>query len=152
MFDLDNEESLRELIDKRNERNIVIPLYVTINGHRYGLWELDQITSFSPSFMKVGFGSSFGMFVKSGFPTEHMYDFTIQKLFDHFDYDENVLTRYIVFESGELTEEEMEISQMYQEIQLYINGIGDKIEEHVKQYRYDIRKRMMEDDDAYLDE
>ena len=41
---------------------------------------------------------------------------------------------------------------MHQEIQLYINGIGDKIEEHVKQYRYDIRKRMMEDDDAYLDE
>jgi hypothetical protein len=153
MFDIENEEALRNIIDQRDEQYYVIPLYVNINNCKYALWELNQVTSFSPSIMKVGFGSSVSVFMKQSFLTEHMYDFPIVKMFHHFDYEENVNTEYVVFESGFLTDEEVEQSVMHEQIQTYVKALSERVEKHVTEYRIQLRKQIAEEmsKDVYYD-
>jgi len=149
MFDIENQDAIMELIDTRNENCIVIPLYVNINNELYGLWELDEITSFSRNMIKVGFGSSKGLFIKSPFPNDCMYEFEMKKMFSYFDYDENTETFYFVFESGLLNEDEL-TDDIHKQMQQYIEAIADRVQKYVDEYRTELRKRLMEDEDSYI--
>lgn len=149
MFDMENQEAIMKLINERDENCYVIPLYVHINNQRYNLWEMNEITDFSPHTIKVGFGSSQGLMVRFPFPSKCMFEFDMIRIFHRYDYDRDVETFYHVFESGFLSDEELK-DEMHQQIQAYVNAISEHVMKHVNEKRQEVRKQMMEDEDNYI--
>jgi hypothetical protein len=148
---MNNEEMIQKLIDERNENCYVIPLYIHINHKYYQLWEMDQIENYSNQIIKVGFGSSVGLMMKSPFPIKQVIDFDIVKTFQSYNYDKEISIRYYVLESGFLTEEEL-TDDIHKQIQMYVEAIGERVNKIVTEKRMALRKRMMENQDNYINQ
>lgn len=149
MFDMTNEEAIIQMIKDKDEDCYVIPLYVHINNNRYNLWEMDQINDFSPYFIKVGFGSSRGLMIKSQLPAECVYEFNMELTLHQYDYDKDVDRFYYVFETGFMEEEELK-DDFHKQIQAYMDAIAEYVKKHVEERRMKVRKQMMEDEDNYI--
>lgn len=101
-FFIDDEQRIAELIRRRKSDAYVMPLYVKIYNDLIDITELDSIDNYSPSAMKVGFGSRYGLFDdKPQFPIDHIYEFDIVRKFTLFDGRINNDVQYYVFESSD---------------------------------------------------
>jgi hypothetical protein len=151
MFDINNKEALRKAINNRNENSFVIPLYILSDNHRYAIWEINEIQNFSVNTFKIGFGSSIGLKVKTPMLSQYLFDFNTILIDKYFDYDDNVEYTYFVFESGYMSEEEMDVSSMHTEIGMYVESIGEYVQKIVSEYKNKIHEEMLSDKDAYID-
>ena len=151
MFDMTNEEALMKLINGRDENAYIVPLYVHINNERYNLWEIDQIDNFSRSTIKIGFGSSRGLMVKSQLPQECLNEFEMLKTSHQYDYDKDVDVFYCVFESGFLNEEEL-TDDFHIQIQTYVEQVAEYVNQIVQEKRKQRIQNMLNDSNNYMDE
>ena len=151
MFDMNNEEAIMKLINERDENCFVIPLYVHINNERYNLWELKDITDFSRNTIKVGFGSSRGLMIKSPFPKECVYEFEMTLTTRNYDYDRDVEIFYYVFESGFLYEEELK-DDIHTQMEAYVEQIAEYVNQIVQEKRKERIQSMLNNSDNYVDE
>lgn len=137
MFDMNNKELVKKIIDQRDDDEYVIPLYVKIYNEKFSILELDNITDISPSSFKVGFGSSSSIFTKNSFISKYAMDFETINVFKVFDNDNNVDVLYNIFETGFVTEN----SDMHIQINDYVQMLMDRISDSVSIKR----KKMLED-------
>lgn len=124
MFNIDNEKYITSMVDMREDNQYVIPLYVKMYKERYSLDELNQITDFSPSGFKVGFGSNINPFSSNSFITEFILDFDVVRTCTG---ENNLSGKYIVFESGYVNNDTLMHDQINSYVQLLESHIKDNI-------------------------
>lgn len=137
MFDVNDKELVKKIIDQRDDDEYVIPLYVKIYNEKFSILELDNITDISPSSFKVGFGSSSSMFIRNSFISKYAMDFEPINVFGVFDNDNGVDILYNIFESSFVTEN----SDMHIQINNYVHILMDYISNLVNNKR----KKMLEE-------
>ena len=138
MFDINDNEKIKRYINKRKDDMIIIPMYVSLYNERYDICELDKITEYSPSALKVGFGSCMSVIEKNPFPRGYMYLVDIQTIFKEFDEVKNIDISYITFESSTVSGD----NKICKEINYYFEIIEEYIREHVKEYKKKLVENM----------
>ena len=151
MFDMSRQDMIMKMIDERDDRCYVIPLYIHVNNNRYQLWELDEIENFSMSTLRIGFGSSRGLKIGKPLPGNCIYEFNMEQIFHEYNYDLDVDRFYYVFESGLLDDDELQ-DELHQQIQMYVNSIIEYLKESVDKKRKERIKSMLNNVDNYIDE
>lgn len=123
MFDMNDKDKIMKLINMRDKDHRIIPLYVQIYNKRYSLLELDQIkTRFTRSCFKVGFGTADALFMTNSFPTNRVTEFDIVNLFTEYDEDKDVNIRYMIFESGNIDNDD---TRLIEELNYYVDMLYD---------------------------
>ena len=100
MFNMDDQDLIREWIDERKSGAYVSPLYVRNYNDRYSIMELKDITNFNPSGFRVGFGIHVSIMDRFSFPNSLMSNFECMTAFSHYNDEYNTNERYIVLEIG----------------------------------------------------
>lgn len=146
MFDIENTELIKKFIDLReyNKGSIVLPIYVLIGNTPYGLNELDDIETCTPSMIKVVFGSSNNVFRSYGFPASDLIKFNNVKRFQFYDESKQVTTDYVCFESSGIDEPNNPLDE---NINMWCDSITNKIMSIVDSKRKERLKKLMEEDE-----
>lgn len=142
MFNIEDKETIMNLIDIRNKDEMILPIYLRIGNNSYFLSEVDEIVSCSPSIFKVGFGSSDSVFVRNKFPKHKLINFNNVKIFSHFDDDKQCSTEYFVFESSDL---EYDKTDLTNEINRWYHLLLDFVMKHVENNKKERIKKIMEE-------
>lgn len=142
MFNIDDKDTIMDIINKRDRDDMVIPLYIRIGNNRYSLLEVDDIPDCSPSIFKIGFGSSNSVFNTLRFPISKLINFDYTQIFNHYDEDKQATIQYIVFESSDINNDNslLEIS-----INKYYDMLLEYVMEHVEINKRERIKRTMEE-------
>ena len=132
-FMLEDRTWVKNLINSRDDDEIIIPLYVQIYGKKYPLLKLDEIKKrFSPSAFKVGYGTADAWFMKNSFPVHRISEFDLVDTFSEYDSENERNIRYTVFESGDVdTSEENKLNE---EIHMYFDLLFNNVKERVDAY------------------
>lgn len=130
---LEDRTWVKNLINARDDDEIIIPLYVQIYGKKYPLLKLDEIKKrFSPSAFKVGYGTADAWFMKNSFPVHRISEFDLVDTFSEYDSKNERNIRYTVFESGDVdTSEENKLNE---EIHMYFDLLFNNVKERVDAY------------------
>ena len=130
---LEDRTWVKNLINSRDDDEIIIPLYVQIYGKKYPLLKLDEIKKrFSPSAFKVGYGTADAWFMKNSFPVHRISEFDLVDTFSEYDSENERNIRYTVFESGDVdTSEENKLNE---EIHMYFDLLFNNVKERVDAY------------------
>lgn len=146
-FYIEDHNRIADLIERRKEDAVVMPLYVRIYNELVDLRSLDEIDNYAPSAMKVGFGARYGLFdPKPQFPLEHLYDVEVVDKFTLFNSEINNDIQYYVFESsdpyGNINH------PMFEQMAYYYWMIRDYLEDRMKIIRANKIKEMMESEES----
>lgn len=142
MFNIDDKDTIMDIINRRDRDDLVIPLYIRIGNNYYSLLEVDDIPDCSPSIFKIGFGSSNSVFNTLRFPIGKLIHFDNTKIFNHYDEDKQATIQYIVFESSDINNDNslLEIS-----INKYYDMLLEYVMKHVEINKKERIKRTMEE-------
>lgn len=145
MFDFNDEEYIKRCIDNRAAEGIVIPIYIDIYGEKYRIDELDEnIDNISkhyfPGILKVGFGCLISALDKCSFRVSWMTEVSILKCIETFDTENNIDVNYFVFETNGLLGD----TEMHNQVSYYIDMIRDALSEKVKEYKDEMKQKMIE--------
>lgn len=131
----EDKEWIKNIVNMRDEDEIVIPLYVQIYGKKYSLLELDTIKKrFSPSAFKIGYGTADALFMKNSFPTNRVRDFDVITVFMEYDSVNERQIRYMVFETGDVdvVEEDTLSKQIHTYFEVLFNNVQERVDAHFK--------------------
>lgn len=142
MFDINNEELIMKLVDQKDD-HVLIPLYVKIDNDIYSILELDQISRYNPSTFKIGFGTAEGLFIKPSFNSKDVLSFNVVKVFSKYIEKYSSDVRYIVFESGYVSNDDIELYK--EEINIYMDMLSTHISKHVEKLRKELIRKQMEE-------
>lgn len=132
-FMLDDRTWVKNLINSRDDDEIIIPLYVQIYGKKYPLLKLDKIKKrFTPSAFKVGYGTADAWFMKNSFPVHRISEFDLVDTFSEYDSKNERNIRYTVFESGDV-DVSVE-NKLNGEIHMYFDLLFNNVKERVDAY------------------
>ena len=132
-FMLEDRTWIKNLINSRDDDEIIIPLYVQIYGKKYPLLKLDEIKKrFSPSAFKVGYGTADAWFMKNSFPVHRISEFDLVDTFSEYDSENERNIRYTVFESGDV--DISEENKLNEEIHMYFDLLFNNVKERVDAY------------------
>jgi hypothetical protein len=132
-FMLEDRTWVKNLINARDDDEIIIPLYVQIYGKKYPLLKLDEIKKrFSPSAFKVGYGTADAWFMKNSFPVHRISEFDLVDTFSEYDSENERNIRYTVFESGDV--DISEENKLNEEIHMYFDLLFNNVKERVDAY------------------
>lgn len=130
---LEDRTWVKNLINSRDDDEIIIPLYVQIYGKKYPLLKLDEIKKrFSPSAFKVGYGTADAWFMKNSFPVHRISEFDLVDTFSEYDSENERNIRYTVFESGDV--DVSEENKLNGEIHMYFDLLFNNVKERVDAY------------------
>ena len=130
---LEDRTWVKNLINSRDDDEIIIPLYVQIYGKKYPLLKLDEIKKrFSPSAFKVGYGTADAWFMKNSFPVHRISEFDLVDTFSEYDSENERNIRYTVFESGDV--DVSEENKLNEEIHMYFDLLFNNVKERVDAY------------------
>lgn len=130
---LEDRTWIKNLINSRDDDEIIIPLYVQIYGKKYPLLKLDEIKKrFSPSAFKVGYGTADAWFMKNSFPVHRISEFDLVDTFSEYDSENERNIRYTVFESGDV--DISEENKLNEEIHMYFDLLFNNVKERVDAY------------------
>lgn len=133
IFMLEDRTWVKNLINLRDDDEIIIPLYVQIYGKKYPLLKLDEIKKrFSPSAFKVGYGTADAWFMKNSFPVHRISEFDLVDTFSEYDSENERNIRYTVFESGDA--DVREDNKLNEEIHMYFDLLFNNVKERVDTY------------------
>jgi len=141
----EDKDYIKNLVNQRDDDQIVIPLYVQIYGKKYSLLELKDVkVRFTERAFKVGYGTADALFMPNSFPINRIRDFDVITVFTEYDDKMDRTIRYMVFESGNIdlpdVEEEDKLSE---EICSYF----DMLYTHVKDVVDDYFKSLIAEED-----
>lgn len=142
MFNVEDKETIMNIVNNRKENELVIPLYVRVGNIRYSLFEVDEIPDCSPSIFKIGFGSSNSVFTRIKFPNDKLMYFSEAKLFNHFDEDKQILIQYITFESSDVEDDG---SILNENINRYYDILLEYVMSHVEINKKERIKKTIEE-------
>ena len=148
MFDLNNHDLIITLVDGSKLSNMfVVPIYVRIYKDRYPLTEMSESATQNPaSSLRVGFGAKMSIFEKRSFPKDAMFQFDNMTTFTNYDEDKQVDEKYIIFESGNITEDDLtntNLSDVCREINREVAYYYGMLKEHlVEQYEENRKQRI----------
>lgn len=147
MFNIEDKNTIREIIDQRSETDIVIPLYVKVGNTIYSLLEANTIPDCSRSIFKVGFGSSASVFTRNSFPTNQIVNFSGTSMFMNYDEQYQANVRYFIFESDEVDVERNDSANgiLNKQINDYYNMLFDYVMEFVNVAKTERRRKAVED-------
>lgn len=131
---INDKDKIKKIIDMREDDEIVIPLYVQINGKRYEILEMDKINvRFNPYTFNVGFGTSDSLFIKNSFPVNRIHEFQLIESFNVQDEDTLANIRYTIFESGYI-DNVKDDDVLGNNINKYFECLYDKCKEYSDNY------------------
>lgn len=131
---INDKDKIKKIIDMREDDEIVIPLYVQINGKRYEILEMDKINvRFNPYTFNVGFGTSDSLFIKNSFPVNRISEFKLIEGFNVQDEDTLANIRYTIFESGYI-DNVKDDDVLGNNINKYFECLYDKCKEYSDNY------------------
>lgn len=112
----EDKDYIKNLVNQRDDDQIVIPLYVQIYGKKYSLLELKDVkVRFTEGAFKVGYCTADALFMPNSFPINRIRDFDVITVFTEYDDKKDRTIRYMVFESGNIdlpdVEEEDKLSE-----------------------------------------
>ena len=129
----ENKEYIKNIVNMRDDDEIVIPLYIQIYGQKYSLLELDTIKKrFSGSVFKVGFATADAFFMNNSFPVNRINEFNLINSFTEYDESMNRNIRYTVFESGDV--DIKDDNKLDEEIHMYFDILFNNVKERVDAY------------------
>lgn len=132
-FMLEDRTLVKNLINLRDDDEIIIPLYVQVYGKKYPILKLDEIKKrFSPSAFKVGYGTADAWFMKNSFPVNRISEFDLVDTFSEYDSENERNIRYTVFESGDV--DVREDDKLDGEIHMYFDLLFNNVKERVDAY------------------
>lgn len=134
-FMLEDRTWVKNLINSRDDDEIIIPLYVQIYGKKYPLLKLDEIKKrFSPSAFKVGYGTADAWFMKNSFPVHRISEFDLVDTFSEYDSKNERNIRYTIFESGDvdISEENKLNGEIHMYFDLLFNNVKDRVDAYFK--------------------
>lgn len=132
----EDKDYIKNLVNQRDDDQIVIPLYVQIYGKKYSLLELKDVkVRFTEGAFKVGYGTADALFMPNSFPINRIRDFDVITVFTEYDDRKDRTIRYMVFESGNIdlpdVEEEDKLSE---EICSYFDMLYTHVKDVVDDY------------------
>lgn len=99
----EDKDYIKNLVNQRDDDQIVIPLYVQIYGKKYSLLELKDVkVRFTEGAFKVGYCTADALFMPNSFPINRIRDFDVITVFTEYDDKKDRTIRYMVFESGNI--------------------------------------------------
>lgn len=102
-FMFEDKDYIKNLVNQRDDDQIVIPLYIQIYGKKYSLLELKDVkVRFTEGAFKVGYGTADALFMPNSFPINRIRDFDVITVFTEYDDKKDRTIRYMVFESGNI--------------------------------------------------
>lgn len=134
MYNMYDDELFKTLVNLKDKDAYIVPICVKIYNEYYGLYELDQIQSYDPSF-KVVYGGLQSVLTRCKFPNAFMLDFPVVKQLSETDEDTGSITKFIAIETGYV-----EDLSTYQEIKEYMNQIHESLQNRIKKHCEAIRK------------
>lgn len=130
MFNINDNDLIKKIIDSKTDEQCVIPLYIKIFNNTYSLLEINDIKDFSPSIFKLGFGISSSIFNHNSYISDNIQSFQNYRIFTVYDDNNQVNVNYYVFESNYVDNED--VSDTCKQINDYIELIGNHIDNNVK--------------------
>lgn len=135
-FMFEDKDYIKNLVNQRDDDQIVIPLYVQIYGKKYSLLELRDVkVRFTEGAFKVGYCTADALFMPNSFPINRIRDFDVITVFTEYDDKKDRTIRYMVFESGNIdlpdVEEEDKLSE---EICSYFDMLYTHVKDVVDDY------------------
>lgn len=132
----EDKDYIKNLVNQRDDDQIVIPLYVQIYGKKYSLLELRDVkVRFTEGAFKVGYCTADALFMPNSFPINRIRDFDVITVFTEYDDKKDRTIRYMVFESGNIdlpdVEEEDKLSE---EICSYFDMLYTHVKDVVDDY------------------
>lgn len=141
MFNIEDKDTIMDLINTRTSSEVVIPIYLKVGNDRFFLTEVEAIGDCSPSIFKVGFGSSDSVFIRNKFPKNRLIEFTNYQRFNHFDDDKQCATDYFVFESSGIEGND----SLTEEINKWYDLLLDYVMKHVEITKKELIRKTMEE-------
>lgn len=142
MFNMEDKQLIKRIIDSREPENILIPVYLAIGNKKYSLLETNKILSCSQSIFKIGFGTSINVFIHNKFDKRELINMHAFNSFTEFDEDKQLATEYLTFESGDIPSDDKKI---YNEINDWYFLLFDYVMEIVNKNRKELIKKSMEE-------
>ena len=125
----DDRNWIMDIINRRDDDQVIIPMYVQIYGKKFSILELDKINKrFDKGSFKVAYGTADALFMPNSFPTERARDFDVITVFTEYDNDKERSIRYMVFECGDVDVDEENPNPLNVEI----HGYYEALYNHVK--------------------
>lgn len=148
MFDTNDRNMIMQLINgSKDPQAYVVPLYVRVFKDRFPLTEMDQITTYSPSGMRIGFGAKISVFERKSFPQECMFQYDCITAFSNHDEENQADEKFIIIESGEITDDELnneKLAPIIRELNTQIAYYYNMINEYLQTQYAEIKKRRLE--------
>lgn len=132
----EDKDYIKNLVNQRDDDQIVIPLYVQIYGKKYSLLELKDVkVRFTEGAFKVGYGTADALFMPNSFPVKRINDFDVITVFTEYDNVKDRTIRYMVFESGNIDLPDVEDDdKLSEEICSYFDMLYTHVKDVVDEY------------------
>lgn len=132
----EDKDYIKNLVNQRDDDQIVIPLYVQIYGKKYSLLELKDVkVRFTEGAFKVGYCTADALFMPNSFPINRIRDFDIITVFTEYDDKKDRTIRYMVFESGNIDLPDVEEKdKLSEEICSYFDMLYTHVKDVVDEY------------------
>ena len=132
----EDKDYIKNLVNQRDDDQIVIPLYVQIYGKKYSLLELKDVkVRFTEGAFKVGYGTADALFMRNSFPINRIRDFDVITVFTEYDDKMDRTIRYMVFESGNIDLPDVgEEDKLSEEICSYFDMLYTHVKDVVDEY------------------
>ena len=144
MFNLENSELIKRLIDLRDYGSLIYPVCVKIDQNYWGIPELAN-SNIIGSNIKIVFGTSINVFTKNKFPKNLLLMFDNVNMFGYFDEEKQVATDYFYFESDYVEAVGSDLMKVGEEINYWCNAIITYVKKIIEKNRAKVIKRMMEE-------
>ena len=135
-FMFEDKDYIKNLVNQRDDDQIVIPLYVQIYGKKYSLLELKDVkVRFTEGAFKVGYCTADALFMPNSFPINRIRDFDVITVFTEYDDKKDRTIRYMVFESGNIDLPDVEEKdKLSEEICSYFDMLYTHVKDVVDEY------------------
>lgn len=132
----EDKDYIKNLVNQRDDDQIVIPLYIQIYGKKYSLLELKDVkVRFTEGAFKVGYCTADALFMPNSFPINRIRDFDIITVFTEYDDKKDRTIRYMVFESGNIDLPDVEEKdKLSEEICSYFDMLYTHVKDVVDEY------------------
>ena len=144
MFNLENSELIKRLIDLRDKDKLIYPVCIKIDQFYWGIPELTKY-EITGSSIKIVFGTSINVFTKNKFPKNLLLMFDNVNMFSCFDEEKQVATDYFYFESNYVEAVGSDFMKVGEEINYWCHTIISYVQNILDKNRRDVIMRMMEE-------
>ena len=144
MFNLEDKDLIKRIIDQRDKVTLMIPVCVKIDQFYWNILELDKY-EITGSNIKIVFGTSDNVFTKNKFPKNLLLMFDNVNMFSYFDEEKQVATDYFYFESNYVEAVGSDFMKVGEEINQWCDVLFPYVKNILDKNRRDIIMRMMEE-------